>query len=103
MKKICTSLRVLPLLLGLAGAPLAHADINVGVIASLTGPAAALGAETRKAVALFPTSLGGEKLNFIVLDDGKVIEQGTHSELMEQNGLYKRLYTIQQESLGWSV
>ena len=70
MKKICTSLRVLPLLLGLAGAPLAHADINVGVIASLTGPAAALGAETRKAVALFPTSLGGEKLNFIVLDDG---------------------------------
>lgn len=39
----------------------------------------------------------------IVLDDGKVIEQGTHSELMEQNGLYKRLYTIQQESLGWSV
>ena len=39
----------------------------------------------------------------IVLDDGKVIEQGTHSDLMEQNGLYKRLYTIQQESLGWSV
>lgn len=39
----------------------------------------------------------------IVLDDGKVVEQGTHSELMEQNGLYKRLYTIQQESLGWSV
>ena len=39
----------------------------------------------------------------IVLDDGKVIEQGTHSELMEQNGLYKRLYTIQQESLGWTV
>ena len=39
----------------------------------------------------------------IVLDDGKVIEQGTHSELMAQNGLYKKLYTIQQESLGWSV
>ena len=39
----------------------------------------------------------------IVLDDGKVVEQGTHSELMEQNGLYKKLYTIQQDSLGWSV
>lgn len=39
----------------------------------------------------------------IVLDDGKVVEQGTHSELMKQNGLYKKLYTIQQESLGWSV
>ncbi len=47
----------------------AWADINVGVVASMTGPAAALGAETRKAVALFPTSVGGEKVNFIVLDD----------------------------------
>ena len=53
----------------LAATP-ALADINVGVIASLTGPAAALGAETKKAVALFPTTIGGEKLNFIVLDDG---------------------------------
>jgi len=52
----------------LAAAP-AFADINVGVIASLTGPAAALGAETRKAIALFPTTVGGEKINFILLDD----------------------------------
>ncbi|HOI51022.1 MAG TPA: ABC transporter substrate-binding protein [Azonexus sp.] len=48
----------------------AVADVNVGVIASLTGPAAALGAETKKAVALFPNTLGGEKVNFILLDDG---------------------------------
>ena len=48
----------------------ALADIQVGVIASLTGPAAALGAETRKAVALFPTSLNGEKVNVFLLDDG---------------------------------
>jgi len=47
----------------------AWADINVGVVASMTGPAAALGAETRKAVALFPASVGGEKVNFIVMDD----------------------------------
>ncbi|PKO49429.1 MAG: branched-chain amino acid ABC transporter substrate-binding protein [Betaproteobacteria bacterium HGW-Betaproteobacteria-4] len=46
------------------------ADINVGVIASLTGPAAALGAETKKAVTMFPSALGGEKVNFILLDDG---------------------------------
>lgn len=52
----------------LAAAP-AVADINVGVVASLTGPAAALGAETRKAVSLFPTTVGGEKVNFILLDD----------------------------------
>lgn len=48
----------------------AVADVNVGVIASLTGPAAALGAETKKAVAMFPNTLGGEKVNFILLDDG---------------------------------
>jgi len=53
----------------LAVAP-ALADINVGVVASLTGPAAALGAETRKAIALFPATVGGEKVNFILLDDG---------------------------------
>ncbi len=51
-----------------AAAP-ALADINIGVVASLTGPAAALGAETRKAVSLFPTTVGGEKVNFILLDD----------------------------------
>ena len=45
------------------------ADVNVGVVASLTGPAAALGAETRKTVALFPSTVGGEKVNFILLDD----------------------------------
>lgn len=53
-----------------AAAVPALADINVGVIASLTGPAAALGAETKKAIALFPTTVGGEKVNFILLDDG---------------------------------
>jgi branched-chain amino acid transport system substrate-binding protein len=46
------------------------ADINVGIIASLTGPAAALGAETKKAVAMFPSTVGNEKVNFILLDDG---------------------------------
>lgn len=53
----------------IAAAP-ALADINVGVIASLTGPAAALGAETKKAVAMFPATVGSEKVNFILLDDG---------------------------------
>lgn len=39
----------------------------------------------------------------IVLDEGKVVEQGTHKALMKKEGLYRRLYSIQQESLGWSV
>lgn len=39
----------------------------------------------------------------LVLDQGMLAEQGTHDELMAGDGLYKKLYTIQQESLGWSV
>ena len=39
----------------------------------------------------------------VVLDDGKLSEQGTHQDLIEKNGLYKKLFTIQQDSLGWSV
>ena len=48
----------------------ALADVNIGIIASLTGPAAALGAETKKAVAMLPAAVGGEKVNYILLDDG---------------------------------
>jgi len=31
----------------------------------------------------------------LVLEQGKVIESGTHAELLENNGLYRRLYTMQ--------
>ena len=39
----------------------------------------------------------------IVLDEGQLEEEGTHQELMEKKGLYHKLYTIQKESMGWSV
>nr|WP_295684684.1 ABC transporter ATP-binding protein [uncultured Lachnoclostridium sp.] len=39
----------------------------------------------------------------LVLDNGKLVEYGTHNELMRKNGLYHKLYHIQQESLGWTV
>lgn len=39
----------------------------------------------------------------VVLDRGRVAEQGTHAELMAVEGLYARLVRIQQESFGWSL
>ena len=48
---------------------LAHADINVGVTVSATGPAASLGIPEKNTVALMPQTIGGQKVNYIVLDD----------------------------------
>ncbi len=39
----------------------------------------------------------------IVLEEGRLAEEGTHEELLQNNGLYARLFGIQQQSLGWSV
>ncbi len=47
------------------------------------------------------TIAGANKI--IVLDDGKLSDQGTHDELLSRDGLYAKLWHIQQESLGWSV
>jgi len=51
-----------------AGAALA--DINVGVTVSATGPAASLGIPEKNTIALMPQTIGGQKVNYIVLDDG---------------------------------
>lgn len=39
----------------------------------------------------------------VVLREGRLIETGTHDELMEQKGLYHRLYSLQNDSMGWTV
>ncbi len=52
-----------------AVATLAHADINVGVVVSATGPAASLGIPEKNTFALMPTSIAGQKINYIILDD----------------------------------
>ncbi len=57
------------LALTVAFATPAFADITIGMTVSATGPAAALGAPQSKTAALFPTTVAGEKINWIVLDD----------------------------------
>lgn len=59
------------LAIALAGsaATSAMADINIGISLPLTGPTSALGIPIKNAIALWPTTIAGEKLNVIILDD----------------------------------
>ena len=59
----------LTLVAALVTALAAQADITVGVTVSATGPAASLGIPEKNTIALMPTSIGGQKVNYIVLDD----------------------------------
>jgi len=47
----------------------ALADLNVGVTLSATGPAASLGIPEKNTIDLLPKTIGGQKVNYIVLDD----------------------------------
>lgn len=46
-----------------------HAQIKVGVILSMTGPAASLGISEKNALPLMDKEIGGKKVEYIVLDD----------------------------------
>ena len=63
------SLRNLLALVLAGAATSALADITVGVTLSTTGPAASLGIPEKNTIALLPKSIGGQKVNYIVLDD----------------------------------
>ena len=62
--------RMLPALILATLSGMAQADINIGVSVSATGPAASLGIPEKNTFAILPTSIAGEKINYIVLDDG---------------------------------
>lgn len=47
----------------------AHADITIGISLPLTGPASGLGIPMANYIKIWPTSVAGEKLKVIVLDD----------------------------------
>lgn len=64
---LCRKLSSLALLL--LASTVALADIRIGVIASSTGPTASVGIPQKNTVALLPTEIGGQKVEYIVLDD----------------------------------
>lgn len=64
---LCRKLSSLALLL--LASTVALADIRIGVIASSTGPTAVVGIPQKNTVALLPTEIGGQKVEYIVLDD----------------------------------
>lgn len=39
----------------------------------------------------------------VVLNEGAVVEEGTHEQFMDRKGLYHKLYHLQCESLEWKV
>lgn len=60
---------LLPVLVSLAFAGSAHAQIKVGVVLSTTGPAASMGIAQKNSVALLPKQIAGKSVEYIVLDD----------------------------------
>jgi branched-chain amino acid transport system substrate-binding protein len=63
------ALKTLVAVAGLLAMGHALADINVGVTVSATGPAASLGIPEKNTIAIMPTTIAGQKVNYIVLDD----------------------------------
>ncbi len=47
------------------------------------------------------TIAGADRI--VVLENGCVVEQGTHQELLERHGLYERLFSIQADNAEWSL
>ena len=47
------------------------------------------------------TVVGADKI--IVLDNGKVSEEGTHTELVQANGLYSRMWKEYNQAVKWRI
>jgi branched-chain amino acid transport system substrate-binding protein len=57
----------------------ANADITIGISLPLTGPASGLGIPMANEIKLWPTSIAGEKLKVIVLDDATDPTKGVNN------------------------
>ncbi|MFS2100319.1 ABC transporter substrate-binding protein [Variovorax sp. Varisp85] len=55
--------------LALMAVGMAHADITIGVVQPLTGPASGLGIPVKNGIMIWPKTIAGETLKVVVLDD----------------------------------
>lgn len=39
----------------------------------------------------------------LVVEDGRIVQRGTHEELMVQGGLYRRFIEIREQAEGWRI
>ena len=84
MKRFTTRAIVAAAVLAVSGAALA--DITIGVVAPLTGPASGLGIPAGNQAKIWPKTIAGEKLNVIVMDDASDPTQGvTHTKRFVTN------------------
>ena len=47
------------------------------------------------------TVVGADRI--IVLDSGRVAEEGTHTQLLEKNGLYARMWAEYNQAVKWRI
>ncbi|TDN68333.1 ABC transporter substrate-binding protein [Paraburkholderia sp. BL10I2N1] len=55
------------------------AQVKIGLVLSLTGPAASLGIPARDTVALLPKEMAGQKIEYLVLDDASDTTQAVQN------------------------
>ena len=41
--------------------------------------------------------------NILVIDNGRIVQSGTHEQLMEQGGIYRRFVESREQAVGWKV
>ena len=39
----------------------------------------------------------------LVLDKGRIVQRGTHQELIQQQGIYRRFVNIKEQAIGWKL